>query len=114
VDTPSWNKTTPENVVESNASSKPSLAASPPPVLQNTAGKPLLAQPAGFSESSDPKIIQEVSKDSVSATTVSEPAKPWIPLILVSILLFASIGGNVYLLWIFAELRKRYRATFAR
>jgi hypothetical protein len=35
-------------------------------------------------------------------------------LILVSLGLFASLGGNAYLAWIFADLRRRYRAALAK
>jgi hypothetical protein len=40
-----------------------------------------------------------------------ESTKPWMPLILVAILLIVSVAGNVYLLWIYAELRKRCRTA---
>ena len=39
----------------------------------------------------------------------SEPAKPWVPLILISLLLLMAIGGNIYLGWIALDARSRCR-----
>ncbi len=43
-----------------------------------------------------------------------EPAKPWTPLTIVVIGLSASLGGNVFLLWIMQGLRSRYSALLRR
>ena len=49
----------------------------------------------------------------ISAPAIGELAKPW-PLIGTLLLLFTSLSGNFYLVWIFAELRKRYRALLVK
>ncbi|MCC6126604.1 MAG: hypothetical protein IT426_16710 [Pirellulales bacterium] len=84
--------------------------AAKPQLMLSPQGKPLATQ-AGFNE---PKEESKTVKESKAAAPPSAPelAKPW-PLIGALILLFASLGGNVYLLWIFAELRKRHRALLA-
>jgi hypothetical protein len=41
------------------------------------------------------------------------PPKPWFPLTLALLGLFASLGANVYLAWIVWDLRQRYRARMA-
>jgi len=48
-----------------------------------------------------------------SAAMNEDSAKPWMPFIFVSLALFASLGGNVYLAWLFADLFRRYRAITA-
>jgi hypothetical protein len=40
--------------------------------------------------------------------------KPWLPLSLTLLGLFASLGANVYLVWIAAGLRRRYRSVIHR
>lgn len=45
--------------------------------------------------------------------THSDPAKPWLPLMLTSLGLFGSIGLNVYLAWIARGFYTRYRALVA-
>jgi hypothetical protein len=49
----------------------------------------------------------------VESTSAAKSPKPWW-LISISIFLCASLGGNFYLLWIFAALRKRYLAQLVR
>jgi hypothetical protein len=75
-----------------------------PPLLQSAQGKPL-ASPTSFNGS---KETAKGGKEAAAPTTADALAKPW-PLIGVSIAFFASLGGNFYLGWIYAELRKRYR-----
>jgi len=71
----------------------------PRTLLPDTAKKPLTAQSAAYVEQTE---TQSEAKKEASA-------KPWMPLVLVSLGLFASLGGNAYLIWIFADLRRRYR-----
>jgi hypothetical protein len=63
--------------------------------------------------SAKPQSLPKDPKATSTPPATGEPAKP-IWLIVVSLLLSVSLGGNVYLLWIHAELRKRYRATLAK
>jgi hypothetical protein len=44
----------------------------------------------------------------------SGTARPWMPLMLALVALFASIGANAYLVWIHQTLRINYRAVVAR
>ena len=78
------------------------------------AGKPLTARSAAFNEPADGIAKSEATSQNRSEVKKEEPAKPWMPLILVSLGLFASLGGNAYLTWIFADLRRRYRATLSK
>lgn len=85
-----------------------------PQLMQSTQGK-LLATQTGYDE---PKETKEEPKNDPESKTDAAPSgggelsKPW-PLIGALLLLFASLGGNGYLLWIYAELRKRHRAVLA-
>jgi hypothetical protein len=84
-----------------------------PQLMQSTQGKPLATQ-TGYDE---PKETKEEPKNAPESKTAAAPSggelsKPW-PLIGALLLLFASLGGNGYLLWIYAELRKRHRAVLA-
>jgi hypothetical protein len=76
--------------------------------------KPLTARSAAFVEPAEGTAKSEATSQNRSEEKKEEPAKPWMPLILVSLGLFASLGGNAYLTWIFADLRRRYRATLAK
>ena len=40
--------------------------------------------------------------------------KPWMPLMFTLFVLFASLGGNAYLLWIAIDFRARYRTVVLR
>ena len=54
-----------------------------------------------------------VHTQKAAPTETSQPSeagsKPWMALVFTLLLLFASLGGNVYLLWIAGDLRRRYR-----
>jgi hypothetical protein len=70
------------------------------------------AQPA--SVASDLKESQEkLSSGTGGSTEQQSVAKPWTLLGVLILLSCCSIGGNVYLLWIYAELRKRFRTMLA-
>ena len=86
----------------------------PHQLLPDLAGKPLTARSAAFVEPAGGSTKSETTSQKQSETKIEEPAKPWMPLILVSLGLFASLGGNVYLTWIFADLRRRYRASLSK
>ena len=40
--------------------------------------------------------------------------KPWLPLSLALLGLFASLGANVFLVWVASDFRGRYRALLRR
>jgi hypothetical protein len=87
---------------------------SPRTLLPDPTGKRLTASSAAFVEQGESSTKSEATLQNQSETKKEEPAKPWMPLILVSLGLFASLGGNVYLTWIFADLRRRYRASLSK
>jgi hypothetical protein len=68
----------------------------------------------GKEEKPAPAKPLDVPKEPSSTSPLAaETGKPY-ALIVVSLLLALSLGGNFYLLWIHGELRKRYRATLAK
>lgn len=69
--------------------------------------KALTAQ-AGFNEPAN-SARSEPAAQPRSQANREEAGKPWMPLVLVSLALFASLGGNAYLGWLFADLRGRYK-----
>jgi len=85
----------------------------PRTLMPDPAVKPLTAHSAAYNESADGSAKSEASPQNQPQAKKEEPAKPWMPLILVSLGLFASLGGNVYLTWIFADLRRRCRASIS-
>jgi hypothetical protein len=70
--------------------------------------KPLTANSASFVEPAQKDGKPSAASDKGNAEK-TESSKPWVPLILAAVFLFASLGGNVYLAWIFADLRRRYQ-----
>ena len=86
----------------------------PRTLIPDPAVKPLTARSAAFNEPADGIAKSEATSQNKSEGKKEEPAKPWMPLVLVSLGLFASLGGNAYLAWIFADLRRRYRATLSK
>jgi hypothetical protein len=105
-------KSKPDVPMPTNSDAKSPNSDLPAPLLQSAEGKPL-ATPASFNEQTDSsKTAKEPTTNAVSSPA-SELVKPW-PLICALLLLFISLAGNIYLLWIFADLRKRYRAQLAR
>jgi hypothetical protein len=89
-------------------------SAFPHQLLPDPAGKPMTARSAAYVESTGGSTKSETAQPKPSETKNEEPAKPWMPLTLVSLGLFASLGGNVYLTWIFADLRRRYRESLLK
>jgi hypothetical protein len=77
-------------------------------------GKPLTARSTAFVEPAGNSTKSDATPQNQSEEKKEEPAKPWMPLILVSLGLFASLGGNVYLTWIFADLRRRYKTLLSK
>ncbi len=85
----------------------------PRTLIPDPAMKPLTARTV-FNEPADGSTKSEATPQNRSEAKKDEPAKPWMPFILVSLGLFASLGGNAYLTWIFADLRRRYRASLSK
>jgi hypothetical protein len=102
----------PDSAAPANLDAKPGNSALPPPLLQSPQGKPLAAQ-ASFNEPAEKSKTAPDSKSAAASLAIGELAKPW-PLIGMLLLLFTSLSGNFYLVWIFAELRKRYRALLVK
>ncbi|HEY4760489.1 MAG TPA: hypothetical protein VIH42_07910, partial [Thermoguttaceae bacterium] len=67
-----------------------------PRILPDTIGKPLPASSAVFLEPSESAVKSEAGSKKDTEAKTQETAKPWMPLILVSLGLFASFGGNMY------------------
>jgi hypothetical protein len=99
----SQNAITPSSPPSEN-SSPAQKEPSPRKLSPEPSVKPLTAQSAAFVESTE----------KASKAINDEPAKPWMPLILVSLCLFASLGGNLFLVWIFADLRRRFQASLSK
>jgi hypothetical protein len=85
----------------------------PRTLMPDPSVKPLTAHSAAYNEPADGSAKSEAGPQNQSQAKEEEPVKPWMPLILVSLGLFASLGGNVYLTWIFADLRRRCRASIS-
>ena len=79
----------------------------PRPLKLDPTAKPLAA-PAAFNEPAG-AARSEPAAQARSEANREEASKPWMTLILVSLDLIASLGGNANLAWIFAELRARYK-----
>ncbi len=96
----------PSNPTQTATADQSSKFSSTP--LPEAAQKPLIASPAAYLEQAESSSGSAVASPK-HAMEKEEPAKPWMPLIVTALGLFASFGGNVYLVWIFADLRRRYR-----
>jgi len=80
------------------------------PIVEQTSATVVPARPdAGSKSSAQPAWNADPPQQSSSGSP-----KPWMPLVLVSFVLFASLGGNAYLLWIAGDFRRRYRALVRR
>lgn len=85
--------------------SPPAEAPSSLPLLTSEAARPLAERTTYM----DPKAIPETKSAAVNLPAANEPEKPWLPLTLALLGLFASLGGNLYLGWI-AWDATRFRA----
>ena len=96
----------------------PSPFAPPNPLEPDPGGKPITAQqavrlqPADATPKPDSKLEPEATAEKQSQEEAQ--ARPWKPLILTLLGLFASLGTNGFLLWIAADFRNRYRALLRR
>lgn len=89
----------------------------PPPAVLNLDPDSKEIQPAAFVEA-DPPTESAIPTNSpteanAGAETGATKPRPWMPLLLTALILFASIGLNVYLVWIARGLYLRYRTAVA-
>ena len=94
----------------------PAKSVDPPPVDDGKAEPAEFRQPVGVEplpvtkpELDDEPETPADASDEQQQESENE-SKPWTVLVLTILVLFVSIGGNVYLGWNFLGLRKRYRA----
>ncbi len=84
----------------------------PRPLPVEPEGHPITERPATFLQAAGaPAPAQEspAKQGADKAAPATEPSTPAMPLVLLSIGLFASLSGNVYLGWIGWEARRRCR-----
>jgi hypothetical protein len=99
---------TPSAVKPTTAAPKgPQAAAAPETLSPDPRGKPIAERPANFVESQSPTTADKPHAASPSDVASKEPAKPWLPLTLTLLGLFASLGLNVFLGWIAWDFRQR-------
>jgi hypothetical protein len=88
---------------------------SPPEIFsQEPAGKPLEAQPTGFTPAVAAPSPAQTQPQPSPATMAPVTPKPWIPLALALVFLAASLTWNGYLAWLLYEARRRYRGLVDR
>jgi hypothetical protein len=98
--------------IPASAPPKTGKPAAPPATFSpDPAGK---LMPASHTEESPNPVKSETPAPSSSSTPPPQPAKPWMLLWAAVLTLCASLTGNVYLGWIYYEVRKRCRALLGR
>jgi hypothetical protein len=75
----------------------------------NSAGKHFPEQTAFFEQPKDAPAVDKPSAKAAIEDETGKPVKPWLPLTFTLLGLVASLSANVYLGWIVAELRQRWR-----
>jgi hypothetical protein len=113
-------KKLPRDPLPSTTITKPMLppivespAAAPHPLSPDPSIKPLAAQREVFKEpTTAPATALETQPAAEPQPAAAE--KPWLPLTLTLLGLFASFGGNLYLGWLVLDLRKRCHSLLAR
>ncbi|MFC1596767.1 hypothetical protein ACFL5Q_02365 [Planctomycetota bacterium] len=119
---------TPKAQTVAKAAPSPPLSEAAPPDMPtdpdvfkpDADGRQMLVQPANHHQPSEmaPDDQPQPKADSNSMarkeSSLQEPAKPWSRLTVALVGLFASLGGNVFLLWIMQGFRSRYRALLRR
>ena len=83
--------------------------APPAPLPPNPASKPMTGQQAVFNEAAPAEKNSPAEVKPAGAIPLPSAAKPWLPLWLTAVALFASLGANVYLGWITIDVRRRWR-----
>ncbi len=85
-------------------------AAQPPPALPpDPAVKPLAGRRTAFLQPESGTASAKETPSSPSNAPPGGPPKPWLPFTLALFGLFASLGANAYLGWLFWGLRRRFR-----
>ena len=79
----------------------------------DAASKPLPHQQVTFEKPTLDKVPQETQTPAGVATS-EEPARPWWALTMALVILFGSLGGNLYLCWIAFDARSRYRGLLEK
>jgi len=72
---------------------------------------PIASLPTGLGEASSKPVIDSETADKLVDMQVP---KPWMPLVLTSLGLFASLAANAYLAWIAIGVYRRYRQVVAQ
>lgn len=82
----------------------------PNPLAADLGGRLLAGRATSFVQDDHAaKTEKSQSKAAVDAEP-EKPGKPWLPLTFTLFGLFASLGANVYLVWIAYDVRRRYLA----
>jgi hypothetical protein len=89
---------------------KESQLAAPRPLTLDAGGKSFPEQPAVFEDKTGTAPADKPQPEAEPQTVSEPPAKPWLPLTLTLLGLFASLSANVYLVWIAWDSRQRYLA----
>lgn len=106
-----------EAAVEKAPPDPPAFQPNPSAFQPDPKGRPLRAQRAVHVEPVGAKRKPPATSPAGQPARQeerAEPSKPWLPLTLALIGLFASLGANVFLLWMAGGFRKRYRALVER
>jgi hypothetical protein len=92
-----------------SADRKESQLGTPLELPFNPGGKLFPEQRADFVETKDTAPADKSATRTASDNQTDNPAKPWLPLTFTLLGLVASLSANVYLGWIIADLRGRWR-----
>ncbi len=99
-----------------NTSSAPSEpVASTPIAVVPEAQPPVAIMPNGINASASAPAVVLPADTGANMSTLPAPAataeqRPWLPLLLVSLSLAGSLGGNLFLGWSYLEARQKYRS----
>ena len=97
----------------------PPKPAAPAPLPFDPASKALAEQPVTFvtpASSGNSAAAKPAAVVAAQPVVAAEPAaeRPWLPLWLTVLALFASLGGNLFLAWITWDARSRYRSLLGQ
>ncbi len=95
-----------------NPASKP-LAEQPTAYVTPPGGNPAAGtgMGTGAGKGDSPIFVgRKLGQSPGYAAATTPDAKPWLPLWLAMVALFASLGGNIFLAWITWDARSRYRS----
>ncbi len=97
----------------SGSPSDSSPSDTPGKLPPDTSGKPLAHQQVTFEK---PTLgnVPKTSQTPAGVATAEEQAKPWWALTMALVILFGSLGGNLYLCWIAFDARGRYRGLLVK